>query len=313
VRNREVCMAKPRTRKTGRSRQGIQSIEVGTRLLEVLAQAAGPLSLRDLSRQAAMPPSKAHRYLVSLLRTGLAQQDPLTNRYDVGFLSLKLGLTALNRTDLVRFGTEAAGWLNHQLDTTVLLCVWGNFGPTVVAMYDSSELMIQNVKVGSVLPLTRSATGRVFLAYMPRKTTLPRVRQELKGPLSNLPSAKIRSLEDVEELIKKVRKQRLGTTQGDVVPGQSALAAPVFDHQGHIVAALTLIGASNLVDVSAPTSPAGILLRTADTVSRRLGFWDAGPGASYMEMLERHPERLPAGIRPVDGALTELFQQARRK
>jgi len=299
-------------RASKRERQGIQSIEVGSALLEVLALAQGPLNLRDLSREAGMSPSKAHRYLVSLLRTGLVLQDPATNRYDVGFLSLKLGLTAMSRIDLVRFGTEAARWLNQELDATVLLCVWGNFGPTVVAMYDSSELMIQNVRVGSVLPVIRSATGRVFLAYMPHKTTLPRVKQELRGPFNAVSRSDIRSMDDVEELIKKVRKQRLGTTHGDVVPGQSALAAPVFDHQGHIVAALTVIGASDQVEVSAPTSPAGALLRVADLVSQRLGFWDAREGASYIEMLEKHPARVPTRLKNESGILADLFQEARR-
>jgi DNA-binding IclR family transcriptional regulator len=299
-----------RTKRT-RERQGIQSIEVGTTLLQVLARASGALSLRDLSRGAKMSPSKAHRYLVSLLRTGLVLQDPITGRYDVGVLSLKLGLTALNRIDLIRFGTEAASWLNHELDTTVLLSVWGNFGPTVVAMYDSTDLMIQNVRVGSVLPLTGSATGRLFLAFMSRKTTLPKVKQELKGPFSQLPNSTIRSMTDVDDVIKKVRKQRLGITQGDVVPGQSALAAPVFDHQGRIVAALTVIGASDRVDVSVPNSPAGTLLRTAEMVSQRLGFWSAREGASYVELQENHPDRLPPRSSQ-RGMFADLFAEARR-
>jgi DNA-binding IclR family transcriptional regulator len=302
----------PTRKKKAPARQGIQSIEVGSTLLEVLSRAHSALSLSELSRQADMSASKAHRYLVSLLRTGLVLQDPVTNRYDVGALSLKLGLAALNRTDLVRFGIEAATWLNRELDTTVLLCVWGNFGPTVVAMYNSSDLMIQNVNVGTVLPLTRSATGRVFLAYMPRRTTAQQVKQELKGPLTHLPISRVRTSADIEDVIKKVRKQRLGTTQGDVVPGQSALAAPVFDHEGRIVAALTLIGASDKVDMSVPNSPAQTLLRTADMVSQRLGFWHAEGGTSYVELLESRPDSLPARARRESGTLVELFAAAKR-
>jgi len=296
----------------GGRRQGIQSIEVGSVLLAVLGRAQEPLSLRDLSSQAKMSPSKAHRYLVSLLRTGLVMQDPLTNRYDVGYLSLKLGLAALSRVDLVRFGNEAASWLNQELDTTVLLCVWGNYGPTVVVMYDSSDLMIQNVRVGSVLPVTRSATGRVFLAYMPRKTTLSRVKQELKGPFSAISSSNIRSMDDVEALIKKVRKERLGTTHGDVVPGQSALAAPIFDHSGHIVASLTLIGASDQVHGDMPISPARTLLRIADMASQRLGFWDTREGGAQVERLEAHPQRAPRRLKNESGTLIDLFSAARR-
>ena len=76
-------MISKRGRSSERERQGIQSIEVGSTLLEALARARGPLSLRDLSHEAEMSPSKAHRYLVSLLRSGLVLQDPTTNLYDV--------------------------------------------------------------------------------------------------------------------------------------------------------------------------------------------------------------------------------------
>ena len=305
-------MPKRKTIRSGRERQGIQSIEVGSTLLEVLSRAKSSLSLSDLSRQANMSASKAHRYLVSLLRTGLVLQDPVTNRYDVGALALKLGLAALNRIDLVRFGIEAATWLNRELDTTVLLCVWGSFGPTVVAMYNSSDLVIQNVNVGTVLPLTRSATGRVFLAYMPRRTTAQQIRQELKGPLAQISISRIRTLADVEEMIKNVRKQHLGTTQGDVVPGHSALAAPVFDHEGRIVAALTLIGASDKVEMTVPDSPAQILLRTADIVSRRLGFWHTEGGTPYVELLENRPESLPYRAHRGSSRLVDLFATAKR-
>jgi hypothetical protein len=50
------------------ARTGIQSIEVGFRLLDVLARTSGPMMLRDLARAAPMNPAKAHRYLVSFAR-----------------------------------------------------------------------------------------------------------------------------------------------------------------------------------------------------------------------------------------------------
>jgi DNA-binding IclR family transcriptional regulator len=147
---------------------------------------------------------------------------------------------------------------------------------------------------------------------MPRKTTAARIKQELKGPLRALSTSNIRSIEDIDAMIETVRKQRLGTTHGEVVPHQSALAAPIFDHLGHIVASLTIIGASEQVDVGTPTSPAGALLRAADLVSQRLGFWDGRVGASYVERLESEPDRVPERLRGDSGALTDLFADAQR-
>lgn len=308
----ERKLAKRSSGSSGGERKGIQSIEVGSTLLHVLAASPRPLSLGDLARKAGMSASKAHRYLISLIRTGLVMQNPVTGQYDVGALSLRLGLAALNRTDLVSFGTEAAVWLNRELDQTVLLCVWGTFGPTVVAMYNSSELLIQNVTVGSVLPLTRSATGRVFLAYLPRRMTSAKVKEELKGPIARAPNSRLRTPQDIEAVIKEVRDQRLGTTLGEgMVPGFSALAAPIFDHQGRIVAALTLIGAFNEVDLSTANSPTRTLLRAAETVSQRLGFWHSEGAISSAELADSDNARKGRSTSENE-ALVDLYPTAKR-
>jgi DNA-binding IclR family transcriptional regulator len=52
--------------------QGIQSIEVGARVLFALEQARGPLALSEVARRSGMQPGKVHRYLVSLVRVGVA-------------------------------------------------------------------------------------------------------------------------------------------------------------------------------------------------------------------------------------------------
>ena len=63
---------------TDKARAGIQSLEVGFALLDVLTQTPGPLMLRDLAARAGMSAAKAHRYLVSFQRLGLVVQDSRT-------------------------------------------------------------------------------------------------------------------------------------------------------------------------------------------------------------------------------------------
>ncbi|HZY15532.1 MAG TPA: helix-turn-helix domain-containing protein, partial [Ramlibacter sp.] len=89
-----------------KERAGIQSVEVGFGLLQVLAEAAGPLMLRDLARAADMSAAKAHRYLVSFQRLGLVVQDSASTRYDLGPAALQLGLASLSRLDAVRLARQ---------------------------------------------------------------------------------------------------------------------------------------------------------------------------------------------------------------
>src|SRR3954464_16103161 len=77
-------------------RRGIQSIDTGIRLLEVLEKADGPLALKERSARAEMDPSGAHRYLASFVRCGLVRQEA-DARYDFGPLALHMGLAAIRR------------------------------------------------------------------------------------------------------------------------------------------------------------------------------------------------------------------------
>src|SRR3989442_12288140 len=87
-------------------RRGIQSIDTGIRLLEVMERADGPLALKELSARAELDPSSAHRYLASFVRCGLVRQEA-DSRYDFGPLALQIGLAAMRRLEPVQLPEQA--------------------------------------------------------------------------------------------------------------------------------------------------------------------------------------------------------------
>ena len=268
-------------------RTGVQSIDIGATLLEVLARHMGPMHLRDIASSAGMSASKAHRYLISLQRAGLAEQDPATGRYDLGAASLRIGLAALNRVKVVQYATQGLIEFNQEEDLTVALSIWGDNGPTIVGWYDSTQLVICNLHIGSVLPLLRSASGQLFLAYLPADTTRSMVEKELDVIVNYLPQTAIRTRNDVDGLIQRIRKQRIGMTQEDLVPRLSAYAAPVFDHLGRIAATVSLIAPTGMVHGVSSERICEKLLALADRLSVKLGREPSALTSSYIEMLER--------------------------
>lgn len=265
------------------ARRGVQSISVGATLLEAMAAAKGPLPLSELAAAAGMTPQKAHRYLLSLIAAGLAERDTASGKYDLGGMSLRLGLAALNRRTSVRRTTEAALEFGQTHDLTVAVGVWSDHGPTLIAWHDSTMAGLCNFGVGSVMQLLRSATGRLFLSFMPRELTRPFVERELQLIATYAPTERIRTLPDVNELIRQVRATRLGSTHEDLVPNLSAIAAPVFNHQGRLVASIMQMGPSS--QIHSESSPASRrLLELANAVSTRLGFDVSQP--SEVEVVE---------------------------
>jgi DNA-binding IclR family transcriptional regulator len=244
-------------------RLGINSLETGLRLARVLAEEAWPLPLKDVAARAHMPPAKAHRYLVSLIRAGLAEQDRESGRYRLGAFALELGLSALGSLDVLRLGAEAIADLRAQSDETVLIAIWGNKGPVVARWEESTRPVATNVRAGWVMPLANSATGRCFAAYLPASVTAPM----LKSEFARTPEAKRGYAERLEE----IRARGLSRVQGDLLAGIASIAAPVFGHDGTIVAVIAALGPQGAFDVSWDGAIAKAVKRAAQTLSGRLG------------------------------------------
>ena len=155
-----------------KTRAGIQSVEVGFGLLDVLARATGPLMLRDLAMAAGMSAAKAHRYLVSFQRLHLVVQDANSTLYDLGPAALTLGLASLSRIDAVKLARERIAALMQDIGHTVALAVWGNHGPTIVHWEESPLAVTVNLRLGDVMPLLASATD----AVLPRTRRVRRLR-----------------------------------------------------------------------------------------------------------------------------------------
>lgn len=249
------------TTKAGKSQLGVQSVEVGLRVLSVLAKAYQPMMLRDLAKALGMPSAKVHRYLVSLAREGMVEQEGAGGRYGLGPLALSVGLAALNQLDVVQAGSAAAVDLRDRTDETVLLAIWGSAGPTIVRWEESRRPVAVNVRVGSVLGLLDSATGLVFAAFLPRHVTEEKLAEEMLE----------HGVDDVENQLAEIRACGMATVQGNQLSSINALSAPIFDHADHLVAALTILGPERRLSVSHDGVAAQQLLALSQQVSERLG------------------------------------------
>jgi DNA-binding IclR family transcriptional regulator len=249
---------------------GIQSVEVAAELLRAMIEAGHPAALTDIARAAGMHPGKAHRYLVSLSRSELVEQDTSTGRYGIGPMAIALGLAGLRSVDVVRSATNAMPTLRDQIDETVLLALWSRSGPVVVDLEESSRPVYMNIRVGSILPLLKTATGRVFAAFLPGTETRAIIEAERKAATGAL--TPLYESQAVEMLLADTRRVGLAHVIGDLVPGVNALAAPVFDQKGRITAVLGALGRTEDLNVDIDGPVAQALKRAAEEISRRLGY-----------------------------------------
>jgi DNA-binding IclR family transcriptional regulator len=244
------------------NRQGVQSLEKGVSLLAILAETNDPMRLADIADKAGMSRSQAHAYLTSLVRAGMASQDVETSRYTLGEMTLQLGMSALRKLDLVRLGRASLLEIQKACSETSFLATWSNRGPLIVAKIEDPGDSVFALQVGAPVTFHTSASGRIFMAHLPRdrwKHLLPG-----KGPTA-LSEPEIRSL------IEKTRRDGIASVDPVTLPSHSVLSAPVFDHDAQIKAAISLVGPRGRFDNSLTGRPAKLLRAAAADLSRKLG------------------------------------------
>ena len=250
-------------------KHGVQSMEVGIMVLQALVSGQGAMMLKEIAAAAGMPASKVHRYLVSMVRAGLVEQDPVSSRYDLGPFALNLGLVAIDRLDRVGLGVAAIAAVRDQVNETTALAVWGDRGPVIVRGERPRRPITVNVVTGTALDILTSASGRVFGAWLPRETVAPLIDAELASPA--LPRD-LKGWKKVEALFESVRADGYSMVSGyHLVPGVEALAAPVFNHKGEITLAMLVVGVQGMFDVAPQGRIVGALKAAAAALSERLG------------------------------------------
>ncbi len=255
-----------------KERQGIQSIEIGFRLLRVLAATNRPMMLRDVAKGAGMPAAKAHRYMVSFMRIGLVEQDTATGRYDLGAAALELGLASLGRLEPVRLADPILENLCEEIQETVALAVWGNRGATIVRIVDAGGPVTITLRAGNVLSLCKSATGRAFSAFFRSPFLKPMLDEELRELAQSTRTPVTTLRRQLEKSLNEIREQGIARATGSLTPGINGFSAPVFDHSGQMVAAITSLGSVGEFNVEWDSAVAKSMRSAAAALSERLGF-----------------------------------------
>lgn len=255
-----------------KTQRSVQSVEVGGRLLLALAQEPVPMALKDLAARVALSPSRAHTYLVSYGRLGLIEQDPVSHRYALGPAALQIGLACLHQLDAVRAATPVAEALAAKLGETVAIAVWANFGPTIVRMIDGAQPLHVNMRAGTVMSVSGTATGRAFAAVLPAH----KLAQAMSGPLGDALPVGRRSTGIAEaeraRIAHEWRAHGVTRAVGRPIPGVNAFSAPAFDHEGQAALVITALGHEDHFP-SAWNAPAARAVKTAAAeVSARLGY-----------------------------------------
>ncbi|MBK1780115.1 IclR family transcriptional regulator [Advenella sp. WQ 585] len=262
---------KPQT--TPDRRQRVQAAETGFAVLKGLARMGGSASLTALASHVNENPAKVHRYLASLIEEELVIQDPESQQYRLSMEAMFIGLSAMRQSDPIRLGEPALIRLRENLEVTCFIAVMGNKGPVIVRFEEPSLPVTVNVRVGSVLPLLTSATGRVFLGLQNDRQVKQLAQEEMEKAAISPNTEKISDLDGfITQLRDEVQKRHCAIVKDTNLRGISAVAAPVYNYAGQLCAVITALGATGGFDASVNGEISHQVQEEARLVSAELGY-----------------------------------------
>ena len=255
--------------KTSKPR-GIQSASSSLDVLKVLLVHDQPLHLREIAAGAERDASSVYRYLVSFVAAGLVMQDEASGRYDLGPLAIQIGLAALRRIDGLAIAVEHLGRLVRTVEADGHVTVWGTNGPTVLRWLGRPSDVVVRVQEGSVLPLRASATGRLWAAFLPDGALKAALKREPAAPMS-AGRNRAEQKKALAAATAQIRACGLSYASGERRVEVDALAAPIFDRNGAMAFAITLVGSSPVLSPDTHPHAARELLAATHAVGERLG------------------------------------------
>jgi len=248
----------------------VRSVDRAAALLLALGESEGEAGVTELARRLGLHKSTASRLLATLQKRGLVEQDEETGKYRLGLVIIRLAEKAERTLDLRGISMpelERLARLTHEttgvgiLEGDALLTVAQADGPNLIAVGDWT---------GRSTPLHCVASGKVLMAALAEREVLRIVRRGL----GNHTDRTITELEPLLEELARIRRRGYATALGEYELGLNAVAAPVHDARGNVVAAVDIWGPAFRLTPRRIPELAAQAREAAAAISLRLG----GPG-----------------------------------
>lgn len=212
---------------------GTQAVDRATSLLIAILNSPQPPLLSELARQLALPKSTTSRILGALERQGLVRRDR-NSAYVGGEVLLRYASTQNQDSSLISRMRPVIEALAARTSESVNLAVPGNDELKIIDQVDGTFLLGATNWIGRNVPYHASALGKVLLAF--NAAPIP------SGTLNTKTSRTITSRSQLNAELEKVRKIGFALIDSELEEGLVAAAAPVYGHDGNVIAAISISG-----------------------------------------------------------------------
>ena len=246
----------------------MQSVDRAITVLEILAR-RGEAGVTEVASEIDVHKSTAFRLLGALEGHGLVEQAEDRGKYRLGFGLIPLAGAVSDRLDVTRQGRAVCARLASEMGETINLAVLQQHWAVNVDQALGPSTVSTHNWIGRLTPLHCTSSGKILLAHVPAER-----RAELLAAsgMEQLTPRTVTLTGPLEAELARVRTAGYAVALEEYEMGLNAVAAPVHDRSGAVIAALSVSGPAYRLDEDRLTALTAPLRRGADEISRRMGW-----------------------------------------
>jgi len=245
----------------------VHSVNRAISILQVLAR-RGPTTVTEIASEMSVHKSTVFRLLATLDARGLVDQTSTRGRYQLGYGVVQLAAGATRKLDLAVISRRICQALAEEVGETVDIAIHDDNAVLSIDQVIGAAGMATVNWVGRRTPMHATSARKVFLAHMS-----PAERADsLSATLERFTEHTITSRRKLEEQLQTVREQGYGFTLEEYDVGLAAVAAPIRDLEGDVVAAVSLSGPNFRINPDTIPLVAEHVMAAALEISQRNGL-----------------------------------------
>jgi DNA-binding IclR family transcriptional regulator len=264
----------------------VQSVDRAVSILEILAR-SGDVGVTELAQELGVHKSTAFRLVAALERRDLVEQNSGRGKYRLGPGILRLAGASTSRLDVVQESRVVSRALAQRTGETVNLAVLSDGAALYMDQVAGSSALQPHNWVGQRIPLHATSNGKVLLSALEGTEVSRQV-----PVLQPYTPRTITTAKALHKELDEVRSRGYAIAVDELEIGLTAVAAPVRDGNGDVLASMSVSGPTFRLDAARLPSLAQAVMAAADDVSRRLGWrgdGDSGLGRTTLDGQEATP------------------------
>lgn len=247
----------------------IKSIDRALTIIKLVSSRKDGFGVTELANKTDLNKSSVFRILATLLKHGFIEQDLETKKYRLGYQYLELSAKLLDSIDIRKEAMPFLRQLEEKTNEVIHLVIYSQKEAVYIEKLEGNETLRMHSQVGKRVPMHCTSAGKTILAYLPKEKVMNIIEQ--KG----LPKHTENTITNIEDLFKnlaEIKNKGYGVEKEENELGIKCVAAPIFNHSGEVVAAISISGPSMRMSDAIIDTLKDELMTVCKKVSERLGY-----------------------------------------